>query len=410
MRPAESHLIESGCEDLRDEMPVCEHYAYFDHAAVAPLPRCAAAAIQDYAAVAAEHGDAKWLDWAAKVGGLRTSLAGLLNCSSTEVALVNNTTQGINLIAEGIPWRKGDNLVVPNNEFPSNMLPWQSLERLGVEVRQAEIGADESVSVDDFAPLIDDKTRLIAFSWVGFASGYRADVDAITQLAHEAGAMVLLDAIQGLGAFSLDVRQTPVDFVVADGHKWMLGPEGAGFLFIREELLDRLRPTGIGWNSLAHGAFDLKPGAHLLDSVKRDAARYEGGTTNMGGMLGFSQSVDLLLRCGLNESRLSRSVLTNVARLEDELRLSEWEVLLPADEKNRSGIVGLRRAHNAESAGGEADAALLNAARKHLLEAGIVTSVRAKRLRIAAHAYNNADDIDRLVETLKDFAITKMKS
>ena len=382
-------------------MPVCEQYAYFDHAAVAPLPRCTADAIQDYAAVASVHGDAKWLDWAAKVEGLRTGMTRLLNCNSAEIALVNNTTQGINLVAEGIPWRQGDNLVVPDNEFPSNMLPWQNLERLGVEVRQARIGADERVKSEDLIPLVDERTRLVALSWVGFASGFRADVDAIVEQMHAKGAMVLLDAIQGLGAFPLDVTQTPVDFVVADGHKWMLGPEGAGFLFIREEHLGHLRPTGLGWNSLAHGAFDLQPGSQLLGSVKQDAARYEGGTTNMGGMLGFSQSVDLLLRCGLNESRLSRSVLANVARLEDKLRPKGFEVMLPAEEKNRSGIVGVRWA------GTESDTQLLNAARKHLLQAGIVTSVRAKRLRIATHAYNNSDDVDRLVECLAEFADVK---
>jgi cysteine desulfurase/selenocysteine lyase len=383
-------------EQLRAGMPVAHDYAYFDHAAVAPLPSRSAAAICQYAREAECQGDVGWLSWSAEIGRLRDKAAQLLAARSTEIALVGNTTLGINLVAEGVPWIAGDNVVVLNNEFPSNFLPWHNLQRLGVELRQVAAGSRGEVLLDDIAAAMDQRTRLLAISWVGFASGFRLDVGEVVQLAHARKCLVFLDAIQGLGAFPLSVAETDVDFVCADGHKWMLGPEGAGILFVKEQHLEWLTPMGLGWNSLAAGAFE--PGA---TDIKKDAGRYEGGTICLASMLGLSASLDFLLEVGTHRDRSSvaGAVLSNVADLEQRLRTAGFLVALPENRRHRSGIVPISWPRATTEA--------LGAARKHLLKRKIVTSVRGGYLRASAHAYNNAEDNMRLVDGLIDFCRTQ---
>ncbi len=379
-------------EWLRSQFSVVRRWAYFDHAAVAPIPDGARQAIERYARELSESGDVSWPRWAS-VGRTeaRLSAARLIGADADEIALIPNTTFGINVVAEGFPWRPGDNVVVPSNEFPSNLLPWRNQTRKGVEVRVVAVPADGRVDADLLAPHIDARTRLVAVSWVGFASGFRIDIGQIADLVHQRGGLLCLDAIQGLGPFALDVRSDGVDFLAADGHKWLLGPEGAGLLYIAKEHLDLLQPVWIGWNSLAANSFD--PAANAL---KTDASRYEGGTYAMAALLGFSASLRMLLRGQANaiDGPVSAAVLENVASIAERLTLAGCAVSLPP-ERHRSGIVPVTWEG--------ADAAVLTQARKALLDQGIVTSVRGGRLRISTHAYNNDDDIDRLADALRAF-------
>lgn len=377
-------------------MPVTQLYAYFDHAAVAPLPNPARQAIHDYADSSAANGDASWPHWAQKLEHLRQASAQMINASAEEIALVPNTTVGIQLVAQGMPWEPGDNVVVPTNEFPSNLLPWRALESQGVEVRELKVPKNGIIDVEKLDQVTDEKTRIVAMSWVGYATGFRINVREMADVAHAAGAYFMLDAIQGLGAFPLDVVESKVDFLAADGHKWMLGPEGAGIFYCRSELLEYLKPVGIGWNSLSQGAFDGLP--HI---VKTTAARYEGGTLNMPGFHGLLESLQLLMECGLNTPidapAIEASILDQVAYLESGLRAAGFQPLLAPERANRSGIVGVTWPE------AEKDSDLFARARLHLLSQKIVTSVRAKRLRISLHAYNNQSEIDRLTDELQVF-------
>ncbi len=380
---------------LRDQMPVSVQFAYFDHAAVAPLPAPSAAAIAKYARQASEQGDVPWLTWSAQVESLRAAAAAFLGAATDEVALVANTTHGIGLVAEGFPWKSGENVVVPDNEFPSNLLPWGALARRGVELRRVPVDPSGVVDLGRLNQAIDAHTRIVSVSWVGFASGYRVDVAAIADVVHQRGALLMLDAIQGLGAFPIDVRQTQVDFLCADGHKWLLGPEGAGLLYIRQQHLDLLQPLGIGWNSLASSGFD--PHSQLL---KKNAARYEGGSTNMPGMIGFGSSLKLLAGLHQTTSRsspLAEQVLANASLMAQQLRSADFTVHLPEQREHQSGIVGITWGDPA------VPESTLAAARKHCLADGVVLSVRGGRLRASTHAYNNVDDIERLVEALVNF-------
>ena len=363
---------------LRSHMPVTHRYAYFDHAAVAPLPAPAAAAMSDYAADFRDHGDVRWPRWRARVEACRAGLARLIDADEREVAVIRNTTEAIGLVAEGLDWRDGDNVVVPACEFPSNLLPWRNLASRGVEVREVAANRErlDPAAVRDAC---DGRTRLVAASWVGYATGWRNDPAALCEIAHAAGAAFLLDAIQGLGVLPIDVRDVPVDFLCADGHKWLLGPEGAGVLYVRGDRLGDLRPLLVGWNSVAEAG---NYGAATL-TLKESAARYEGGTYATACAAGLAASLDLLADVPVADRQ--RRLLALTDRLVDGLRSAGCEVASDRSADRKSGIVAFA------PPGGDADACA-----KRLLAAGVVVRVRHGRVRAAPHVYTSEGEVDRL--------------
>ena len=373
----------------RSQMPVTNRWAYFDHAAVAPLPSGSSDAIRDYAVQASEDGDTRWPEWSSSNEQLRADFASLLTCNASEIALIPNTSYGINAIAEGLSWQAGDNVVIPAGEFPSNRFPWLNQQRHGVEVRI--IGRDDAsgVDVDGLLRAIDHRTRLVSASWVGYATGYRLDVDYLANEVHRRGALFFLDAIQGLGIFPLDLSRTPIDFLAADGHKWLLGPEGAGVLMIREQHLSSLACVPVGWNSVraahhfSHAAFDIRP----------SASRYEIGSQTMVGMAALRASLKLFAQ--VREVHGVNAISERVLMLSD--RLTEGLLAIGASvpsahqpRSHRSGIVTFSLP--------SVDA---NELRRAALEAGVVVSCRGIGVRASVHAYNNESDIDRLLEIVR---------
>lgn len=374
-------------EAFRALLPVTHKWAYFDNAAVGPLPDPSRAAIWQWANEAAEEGDTVWPHWLKRGVEVRHHAARILNAADDEIAIINNTTHGISLVAEGFPWREGDNLVTLENEFPSNLYPWMNLAARGVEVRRLPV-VEGRVDLDAIASACDSRTRLITASWVGYALGWRLDVGKLVQLAHDRGVLVFLDAIQGMGVFPLDVQSTGVDFLAADGHKWMLGPEGAGVFFIRMEHLDRLRPIGVGWNSVVQGA-DF---GHIEFKLRPAAARYEGGSQNLVGMIGLAASLQMLLDFGLTarSSPIAERVLEVTDYACERLAAIGARVASSREPDHRSGIVAF-----VPPAGDPVEV------RRRCLEGGVVLSCRGGRLRISPHAYCNEDDIDRLIAILQ---------
>ena len=372
---------------FREQMPVAQNWSYFDHAAVAPIPKVAFEQINKWAIEAVEEGDAVWPSWNRLHENCRKSAANLINSEVSEIALVPNTTFGINLVADGLDWNEGDNVVLPENEFPSNLYPWMSLQARGVEVRQVPLDGHK-VCVNRLADAIDARTRVVSVSWVGYASGYRVDAKEVSEMVHEKGSLFFLDAIQGLGVFPLDVKDANIDFLAADGHKWLLGPEGAGIFYLKYEHLDRLRPMNIGWNSVAQG----NDYTNVKLDVRKAASRYEGGTQNMAGFIGLGASLDLLQQFGLSptDTTLGRHVVEVTDRMVQAL--SDAGVIVHSERAPdiSSGIV-LFEVPGKEPA----------EIRKALLENKVITSCRGGHVRAAAHCYNNDSDIDRMVETIK---------
>jgi cysteine desulfurase/selenocysteine lyase len=304
---------------------------------------------------------------------------------------VGNTTAGISLVAEGIDWRPGDNVVTLADEFPSNVYPWFNLESRGVETRRVPTDVSGRLELERLAEACDERTRIVTVSWIGFATGYRHDVKRIAAIAHEHGALMFLDAIQGLGAFPLDVNELDIDFLAADGHKWMLGPEGAGIAYIRQEHLEKLRPFGVGWHSVTPG----QDYTHVELNLRPAAARYEGGTMNVCGNLALGASLKLLTELGIDA--VAAAVLDITDRACE--RLAEIGATIVSDRRpdhrggeQRSGIVAFELP-------GRDPMAL----KRHCLKQQIVLGCRAGRLRISPHAYNNGEDLDRLVEVLRSF-------
>lgn len=369
-------------ERFRALMPIARRWAYLDHAAVSPLPGPTADQLTAWAQEAAANGAVHWGEWARQLEQLRAQAASLIAATPEEIALVSNTTHGVNLVAEGYPWQAGDNVVIPADEFPTNQYPWLNLAARGVETRRVPT-EEGRLDLGRLAAACDRRTRVVSVSWVSYSSGWRNDVAQIAQVAHDHGALLFLDAIQGLGVFPLDVRAWGVDFLAADGHKWMLGPEGAGIFFCRREHLERLRPVGVGWSSVV-GAKDF----HRIELVlKNTAARYEGGSQNVAGLLALKTSLELLAGLGLPDIAQRVVGITDLACR----RLSERGAVIrtPRAPGHESGIVSFElTGHDPQ------------ALRRHCLERGVVLSCRAGRLRLSAHAYNNEEDIQRLVDAL----------
>ncbi|MCS6850189.1 MAG: aminotransferase class V-fold PLP-dependent enzyme [Gemmataceae bacterium] len=367
----------------RAQMPVTRHWVFLDHAAVAPISALAQRALTSYAADVAEHGGVHVARWEEEIERVRRLVARLLNADPLDVAFVKNTSEGIGIVAEGLDWHAGDNVVIAEEEYPANVYPWMNLAHRGVEVRRVASRGNR-LHIDDLAAALDRRTRLVSLSFVEFASGFRNDIDRIGSLCRERGILFFVDAIQGLGVLPLDVRASPVDFLAADGHKWLLGPEGAGIFWIRRELVERLHPVGIGWNSVV-GSRDF---CRIDFTLKPHAGRWESGTLNVGGISALGASIELLLSVGLKAIEQRVLYLTDLL-CESAARagLQIWSSRQPGD---RSGIVSL-------VVPGVNPRAVVRACRGQ----GIAINHRAGRIRVSPHGYNQEDEIEYLVATLR---------
>ncbi len=369
--------------EFRSQFPIVDTWAFFDHAAVSPIPLNAVAALNAYADEVARNGIATILTWVHRLARVRSLAAELINAPSVDdIVFIPNTTVGIGLIAEGFPWQPGDNVVLPAEEYPSNLYPWMNLANRGVEVRKVPSRGNR-IAVDDIVATITPRTRLLSISAVEFASGFRNDLDALGEVCRSRGIFFFVDAIQALGAFPIDVQRTPIDALAADGHKWMLAPEGAGFGYIRREWVERLHPIGVG----AHSVMNPLE-YHVTDfNLKPHAGRWEGGALNVPGLSALGESLELFAALG------HAAVTARILELTDHLCAGAarrgWDIFSDRTEAARSGIVAL--VHPTVPS---------KVAMKTCREAGVIVNSRADRLRVSPHAYNTVDEIDRLLAAL----------
>jgi selenocysteine lyase/cysteine desulfurase len=362
----------------RDQFPVCEHLLYLNHAAVAPLSRRAAEAMQHLAQDCLEFGSLHYDQWLAAYEGVRVAAARLLGAERSEIALVKNTSEGIATVALGLDWKPGDRMVGFREEFPANYFPWKRLEEQGVAVTW--------LSVTDPLERIEEAcrgARLLSISFVQFLSGYRAPLPAIGEICHRNRCIFMVDAIQGLGAFPLDVRVCGVNALAADGHKWLLGPEGCGILYINQELQDRVTPVEFGWTNVAkyndYGSRDM--------ALREDAGRYECGTLNTIGCFGLKAAIEFLLEVEVGEIA---PVVQNLGdRIAEGVRAKGYELLGERTPETGAGIVSFRKA------GLDAPAVV-----RKLRGAGIAAAPRNGWVRTSPHFYISPDDIDRFLAEL----------
>jgi selenocysteine lyase/cysteine desulfurase len=365
-------------ERYKDDFPVINQLTYLNHAAVAPLCRPAADAMKQLADDALHYGSLHYDRWMAAYQGLRTAAARLINAAPGEIAIVKNTSEGVATIALGLDWKPGDRIVVFQEEFPANYFPWLRVESKGVQITRLSIYD----SLDRIAEAIRG-ARLLAISYVNYLSGYRVDLDALGRLCREYDCFFFVDAIQGMGAFPIDVERSHIDALSADGHKWMLGPEGNGVLYVRKDRLDQIEPVEFGWTNTA-GYADYSSRDMAL---RPDAGRYECGTLNTIGCFGQRATIEFLLEVGVGV--ITRAVEHLAERIDRGVRALGYEVLAERTPQIGSGIVSFR--HPQVEAG---------AIIAKLREARIAAAPRQGWIRTSPHFYIDPGEIDRMLDVL----------
>ncbi|WP_133513155.1 aminotransferase class V-fold PLP-dependent enzyme [Candidatus Thiosymbion oneisti] len=321
---------------MHPEFPLSPDILYLNHAAVAPWPRRTVAAVARFAQENGTRGAADYARWIRTETRLRGRLAELIKAPSpADVALVKNTSEGLSVIAYGIDWKPGDNVVGIAQEFPSNRIVWESLGTQGVAYRWLDLYASSQPEAD-LMDLCDERTRLIALSSVQYARGLRLDLERLGDFCRSRDILFCVDAIQGLGVVPFDLKRAKADFVVADGHKWMLGPEGVALLYVDPRLRPELRLHQYGWHMVEHrGDYE-----RLEWSPAADARRFECGSPNMLGVHALDASLSLLLETGID--RIRAAVAERAQRLIELIDGHGFELLSPRDPERRAGILTFR--------------------------------------------------------------------
>jgi selenocysteine lyase/cysteine desulfurase len=368
--------------EMRALFPIAARYAYLDHASIAPLATPVRSTMDVFLARMTEE-PFELAHWERLRNQVRGRVAELLSVGPESIAFTKNTTSGLGLVAAGLDWEAGDNVVGVDREFPSDIYPWMGLKRKGVELRLYR-PAEGRIDVKAIVRLCDRRTRLLAISAVQFWSGFRADLAALGKGLKGADVLLVVDAMQAVGAMRLDLAAAPVDFLCAGAHKWLLGPIGVGFAYVGPRMLERLTPVAIGTESVVRDEeffdYDL--------TLKPDARRFEEAAPNYPGILGMGAAVNLLLRSG--PPAVEDTVLRLADRLREELPRRGYELVFkPTAPSERSGIVSFRHPRMVP--------AELHA---RLREARVIISLRGDFLRASAHYYNSDEDLDRLLEAL----------
>ncbi len=364
---------------FRDLFPVTRNLIYFNHAAVGPLSVRAYEAMERHARDQREFGALHWRDWYAEYDRLREAAAKLIGAQPDEIAILKNTSEGLSFVAAGLRWNAGDNVVTTAMEFASNWTPWKRLEPRGVECRVAA-----SADVAAIEPLLDERTRLVSVSSVAFHNGFTADVDAIGALCARRGVRFCVDAIQSLGVLPIDVRAAKIDFLAADGHKWMCGPEGAAIFFVAGARREELEVIESGWTNIDRKGKFIDCPVELLP----DARRFEAGSLNTNGIYGLRAALDLIHEIGVDVIR--ERALRVATALAEGLESIGWKLALPRPIV--SPIVGAIPPAVEKS---------IRWFHGKLEERGIVTAPREGLLRFSPHYYNDEHEVNRIIDVLR---------
>jgi len=365
---------------IKHEFPLRPDLVYLNHAAVGVWPRRTADAVKNFAEENMIQGATDYPKWMNTERELRGRLKRLLNAASVDdIGLVKNTSEALSLIAYGLDWQSGDNIVSTNQEFPSNRMVWKSLQAKGVELRLAEVSGDDPEAA--ILALCNKRTRLLTVSSVQYGTGLRMNLDRLGAFCHTSGVLFCLDAIQSLGALQFDAQAYHADFVVADGHKWMLGPEGLAVFYSRPEARDALSLLQYGWHMVERaGDFDATEW-----SPAAAARRFEPGSPNMLGIHALNASLSLFEDIGM--AQVESGVLANAEAVMAWVKLNpELELITPARPGRYAGIVTFRHLHLDHD--GHANLY------RRLMAKGIVCAHRAGGIRFSPHFYSDVSALD----------------
>ncbi|GBD39385.1 Cysteine desulfurase SufS [bacterium HR37] len=366
----------------REEFPITKRFVYLDHAGVAPISRRVESVLMRFIGEALEEAMFKYGVWMSRVDEIRKKCAMLIASEPEEIAFVKNTSHGLSIVAEGIEWRRGDNLILYEKEFPSNIYPWINLRRKGVELRFVP-SRNGRIHIADIKRLMDSRTRLVTISSVQFSNGFRINLGELGELCKRRNVLFCVDAIQSLGVIPMNVKEFQIDFLSADGHKWLLAPEGTGIFYCRKGLEEKLNPPLIGWKSVRR-EFDYD---RIDFDLKTDALRFEEGSLNLLGIFALGAAVDLLLEVGIDA--VEKKVLELGDLIIEEAERRGFLVNTPKSRDERAGIVSLS---------GEFDPVWV---KDNLREMGIMVNVRGGALRVSPHFYNTCEEIEFFFKSLE---------
>jgi cysteine desulfurase/selenocysteine lyase len=385
--------------DTATLFPHSKRFAWFNHAGVSPMPRPARDAIANFLRQQEEKGP--WTDGYSPgvIREARAAAARLIGAEPREICVTKSTTQGLMIVANSLKWRRGSNLVTLAGEFAANVYPWlHAAELEGLEPRRVAPTAEGRYAIDDILARVDSMTQLVVVSWVQFSTGFRLDIKRLGQELRDRGVLFCVDGVQGVGAIPIDVRECEIDFLSAGAHKWMLGPEGAGFLYVREGVAERhCGPRMQGWL----GVEDPDDYRDRVQRFSPDARRFEDGARNIMGLAAMTASLEMLRqqrstsdtvpagadRTGSEQAAIFGAILRLTSALAKGLGENGMKIASPMERiGERSGIICFE--HPALPAAVVAG---------RLSERGVKCVARLGRVRVSPHYYNTLDDVERLL-------------
>lgn len=376
-------------QNFNQHFPQDTSICYLNHAAVSPWPLCTADTLSAFAQENMIFGATNYLKWLDTEQTLRNRLCKLLNTLDTsEISLSKSTSEALSIIAYGIDWHEGDEIVISNHEFPSNRIVWESLAQFGVKTVVADLSSTEQPNTDPIKAIencINTKTRLVSISSVQYASGLRIDLDALSLLCKKNQILLCIDAIQSLGALPFDQNKIQADFIVADGHKWMMAAEGLALLYIKKTQQKQLKLQQFGWHMIKdkgnYGASEWQPA--------EDGTRFECGSPNMLGIHTLNASLGFIHDIGIEtiSSELNKRMNYLIGRL---LEIPNLTILSPIEEQHRGGIVTFK-VEQTDS----------NKLYVKLMKQGVICACRGGGVRFSPHFYTTQGVMDSAVEQLK---------
>lgn len=373
----------STVSNVRDAFKINETCSYLNNASIAPVSMNVSSAVAWQANLHAMEVQSLVHDLADLYRETRELAASLVGSNASRIAFIQNTSHGISLLANGQDWREGDNVVISAEEFPSNFLAWERLAKQGVEVRKVQL-VDDRLTPESTAAVVDERTKVVSLSEVQYFNGYRVDLEAISEICQRAGAMLIVDGTQSVGALDIDVDPLHVDALVVSSHKWLLGPLGIGFMALSERMLEVTEVTQLGWLSV-NDPFAFNRTIDLPNT----AAKFECGTENSAGIVGLNIRLKEISQFGIGAIQSRIFELNDL--LIDAVSGCGLSPVQSFPEKHRSGITSFQgaliRQHDLVSC---------------LAEAGIHTSLRRDALRVSPHYYNSEEDIRKLLNRLSE--------
>lgn len=369
-------------QEIREQFPITRKKAFMNHAAQSPLPKPVVDIIRKYMDEYSRLGTTsiQCKDWG------KSQFGKLIGARTEEIALITNTSEGMNLTANVLSYPRGSKIVTTDLEYPSVVFPWLR-NSLGVKVHYVK-NVSGKVSLDDMEKAVDDKTVAVAISHVEYANGFRHNLRVLSEIAHEHGAYLIVDAIQSVGTMPIDVKRDDVDFLASSCYKWLLSPSGAAYLYVKDELIEKLEPPSTGWASVNQEMFETADFYDIWNmKLSKTASRFEVGSPAEISHIGAQAAMKLLWDCGLE------NIKKRIIKLTDHLIASVQslglELQTPEEKQCRSGIVNFKISEPKKVV-------------EKLKRKGVVVSARAKGIRVSPHFYNTEEEIDKLVEEIKE--------